>query len=126
MIPTKELQLGDWVRIYDIEQQELKATGQIWEIRQEDVTVDTDGTDDHMWYCTDQCLQPIPITEDILKKYGFFYKGGIWVVKTQPRLGWYPRQHQLIVDYHTFPVDVEFVHQLQHVMRAVGLKEVEP
>lgn len=71
-------------------------------------------------------LEPIPITENILKKYGFFYKGGIWVVKTQPRLGWYPRQHQLIVDYHTFPVDVEFVHQLQHVMRAVGLKEVEP
>ena len=123
MIDTRDIMIGDWVRIYDIEQQELKATGQIWEIRQEDVTVDTDGTDDHMWYCTDQCLQPIAIIPTILKKNGWFYKGGIWVKKGPVRLGWYEKKKELIIGYHTMPIIVEFVHTLQHIIRLLGLEE---
>ena len=124
MIPTTDLQLGDWVRIYDIEQQALKATGQIWEIRQEDVTVDTDGTDDHMWYCTDHCLQPIPITPTILEKNGWFTKdGAIWFKKGPVRMGWYKKNCEFIAGYHTMPFIVEFVHQLQHVIRLLGMED---
>lgn len=123
MIPTKELQLGDWVRIYDIEQQALKATGRIWEIQQEDVTVDTDGTDAGMWYCTEQCLQPVCITPELLKKNGWFFKTNIWVKKGPVRLGWYEKKKELIIGYHTMPIIVEFVHTLQHIIRLLGLEE---
>ena len=124
MIPTTDLQLGDWVRIYDIEQQALKATGQIWEIRQEDVTVDTDGTDDNMWYCTDHCLQPIPIIPAILEKNGWFTKdGAIWFKKGPVRMGWYKKNCEFIAGYHTMPFIVEFVHQLQHVIKILGMED---
>ena len=123
MIKCTDLQLGDWVRIYDIEQQALKATGQIWEIRQEDVTVDTDGTDDGMWYCTDQCLQPIAITPAILEKNGWEFKGGIWVKKGPIRCGWRPHNKELIVGYHTLPMAVEFIHQLQNILIDYGLTD---
>lgn len=124
MIDTRDIMIGDWVRIYDIEQQALKATGQIWEIRQEDVTVDTDGTDDHMWYCTDQCLQPIAITPAILEKNGWFTTdGAIWFKKGPVRMGWYKKNCEFIAGYHTMPFIVEFVHQLQHVIKLLGLEE---
>ena len=124
MIPTTDLQLGDWVRIYDIEQQELKATGQIWEIRQEDVTVDTDGTDDGIWYSTDHCLQPIIITTAILEKNGWFTKdGAVWFKKGPVRMGWYKKNCEFIAGYHTMPIVVEFVHTLQHIIRLLGLEE---
>lgn len=124
MIPTTDLQLGDWVRIYDIEQQAIKATGQIWEIRQEDVTVDTDGTDAGMWYCTDLCLQPIPITTAILEKNSWFTKdGAIWFKKGPVRMGWYKKNCEFIAGYHTMPFIVEFVHQLQHVIKMLGMED---
>ena len=124
MIKCTDLQLGDWVRIYDIEQQALKATGQIWEIRQEDVTVDTDGTDDHMWYCTDHCLQPIAITPAILERNGWFTKdGAIWFKKGPVRMGWYKKNCEFIAGYHTMPFIVEFVHQLQHVIKLLGMED---
>lgn len=124
MIKCTDLQLGDWVRIYDIEQQELRATGQIWEIRQEDVTVDTDGTDAGMWYCTDHCLQPIIITPAILEKNGWFTKDGeIWFKKGPVRMGWYKKNCEFIAGYHTMPFIVEFVHQLQHVIKMLGMED---
>lgn len=124
MIKCTDLQIGDWVRIYDIEQQALKATGQIWEIRQEDVTVDTDGTDAGMWYCTDHCLQPIKITPVILEKNGWFTKdGAIWFKKGPVRMGWYKKNCEFIAGYHTMPFIVEFVHQLQHVIKMLGMED---
>ncbi len=124
MIKCTELQIGDWVRIYDIEQQALKATGRIWEIQQEDVTVDTDGTDAGMWYSTEQCLQPVCITPELLKKNGWFTKdGAIWYKKGPVRLGWYEKKKELIIGYHTMPIIVEFVHTLQHIIRLLGLEQ---
>lgn len=120
----KDLQLGDWVRIYDIEQQELRATGKIWEIRQEDVTVDTDGTEAGMWYCTDQCLYPIAITHEILDKNEWEYKSGIWFKRGPIRLGWYERNKQLIIGYHTYPAVVEYAHEMQRIQRLLGLEEM--
>ena len=68
-------------------------------------------------------LKPITLTGEILEKNGFELKEGIYVLKSNPRLGWYPKEKQLIVHYCTFPVKIEFVHQMQNIMLDLGIKE---
>ena len=68
-------------------------------------------------------LNPIEITPFILEKNGLELKEGIYVLKSNPRLGWYPKEKQLIVHYCTFPAKIEFVHQLQNIMIDFGIKD---
>ena len=68
-------------------------------------------------------LCPIPLTPAILEKNGFELKEGIYVLKSNPRLGWYPKEKQLVIHYCTFPTKIEFVHQLQNIMIDLGIKE---
>ena len=69
-------------------------------------------------------LQPIPIIPAILEKNGWFTKNGaIWFKKGPVRMGWYKKNCEFIAGYHTMPFIVEFVHQLQHVIRLLGMEE---
>lgn len=69
-------------------------------------------------------LNPIPITPTILEKNGWFTKdGAIWFKKGPVRMGWYKKNCEFIAGYHTMPFIVEFVHQLQHVIRLLGMEE---
>lgn len=80
-------------------------------------------SDNSTCYTSPKLLQPIPLTGEILEKNGFFLREGIYVLKSNPRLGWYPKEKQLVVHYCTFPVRVEWVHQMQNIMIDLGIKE---
>ena len=69
-------------------------------------------------------LQPIPIIPTILEKNGWFTKdGAIWFKKGPVRMGWYKKNCEFIAGYHTLPFVVEFVHQLQHVIKMLGMED---
>lgn len=69
-------------------------------------------------------LNPIPITPAILEKNGWFTKDGtIWFKKGPVRMGWYKKNCEFIAGYHTMPFIVEFVHQLQHVIKMLGMED---
>lgn len=80
-------------------------------------------SDNSTCYSSPKLLQPIPLTPAILEKNGWEKHEGIYVLKSQPRMGWYPKTGQIIIDYHTFVITVEFVHQLQHIMKMVGIEQ---
>lgn len=69
-------------------------------------------------------LNPIPITPAILEKNGWFTKdGAIWFKKGPVRMGWYKKNCEFIAGYHTLPFVVEFIHQLQHVIKMLGMED---
>lgn len=68
-------------------------------------------------------LQPIPLTPEILEKSGWSLKDGIWIKYGPIRIGWRPHNKELIMGYHTLPMAVEFVHQLQNLIRDYGLTD---
>lgn len=69
-------------------------------------------------------LMPIPITPAILEKNGWLTKdGAIWFKKGPVRMGWYKKNCEFIAGYHTMPFIVEFVHQLQHVIKMLGMED---
>ena len=68
-------------------------------------------------------IHPVPLTPAILEQNGWFLANGIWVLKSSPRLGWNPRTKELITGYYTFPATIEYVHQLQILMRMLGVEE---
>lgn len=75
-------------------------------------------------YSDPKMLNPIPITSAILEKNGWFTKdGAVWFKKGPVRMGWYKKNCEFIAGYHTMPFIVEFVHQLQHVIRLLGMEE---
>lgn len=39
------------------------------------------------------------------------------------RMGWYKKNCEFIAGYHTMPFIVEFVHQLQHVIKMLGMED---
>ena len=66
---------------------------------------------------------PVPITHDILAKNGWELKNGVMVFKNDViRLGW-KENGTLIFGYYEWPIKVTAVHQLQHILRDVGLVE---
>lgn len=66
---------------------------------------------------------PIPITHDILTKNGWESKNGAMVFKNDViRLGW-KEDGTLVFGYYEWPIKVTAIHQLQHILRDVGLVE---
>ena len=70
----------------------------------------------------DECTG-YPLTPAVLEQNGWFLANGVWVLKSSPRLGWNPRTKELITGYYTFPATIEYVHQLQILMRLLGVEE---
>lgn len=71
----------------------------------------------------DEEIVPVLLTSAILEQNGWFLANGVWVLKSSPRLGWNPRTKELITGYYTFPATIEYVHQLQILMRMLGVEE---
>lgn len=70
-------------------------------------------------------LQPISITPELLKRNGWKYFQGIYVLKSTPRLGWYPKAKQLIIGYAMVDITIEYVHELQHLLRICKLDDIK-
>ena len=111
-----ELRIGNWVEIQGLESKII--------------LVDTEGCICENEYCEDfennnitQNLQPIPLTEEWLLKFGFEYSdlngdSGLWKI---PPFQIYGKYNQFIYDYR---LDVNYVHQLQNLYFALTGQEL--
>lgn len=119
-----ELMIGDWVR---------HANGTPMQVTRIDYTQGGGhfacGTP-HCWEYNNK-FEPIPLTEEILKANGFeehVGEKGAYGVTTAP---YFKRDDspEVFCDGHPFavwfdePVDIKYVHQLQHVLRLYGAKK---
>lgn len=67
-------------------------------------------------------LYPVLITPEILEKNGWKKKSGYWVLKGfETRLGW--KLGQLIVGYSATPKPIFCVHELQNMMKVLGIEK---
>lgn len=53
------------------------------------------------------------LTKEILHEMGWKEYGGVMVLRSTPRLGWYAKDGKLIVGYTEVPFPVETVEELQ-------------
>ena len=99
---AEELMLYDWVLVKDKPLRALKLSiGEVYDAR------------------------PIPITPETLARYGWKQTGGLWwVLKGKARLGWNERTKEMIVGFSAFPAQIEYVHQLQHLLRLLDMKDM--
>ena len=122
MIRKQDLQVGDYVHLgigAERYPRPLAVAGVLGNIYLESI-----GGEDGVMCVEDEEVHPVIITEEILEKNGWIYASGVWYIKSKPRLGWYPMTGQLIIDFHTFYAPIKYVHQLQHMMRLLGIEEV--
>lgn len=114
--------IGDYLRFKDDEEQQIILNVQgvsgdgtcLVSINGDTVLDEVDISD-----LTGMCITPT-----ILEKNGWFTKNGaIWFKKGPVRMGWYKKNCQFIAGYHTMPFIVEFVHQLQHVIKMLGMED---
>ena len=114
---AKELMIGDWV--YNTHNRKPE---QVCEIRERMVMLDYNDLYDY-----DE-IEPIPLTEEILKANGYeehVGEKGAYGVTIAPH---FKRDDspEVFCDGHPFavwfdePVDIKYVHQLQHVLRLYG------
>jgi hypothetical protein len=111
-----ELRIGNWVEIQGLESKII--------------SVDTEGCICENEYCEDfennnitQNLQPIPLTEEWLERFGFEYSdlngdSGLWKI---PPFQIYGKCNQFIYEY---ALDVNYVHQLQNLYFALTGEEL--
>ena len=115
-----ELMIGDWV--YNTHNRKPE---QVCEIRERMVMLDYNDLYDY-----DE-IEPIPLTEEILKANGYeehVGEKGAYGVTIAPH---FKRDDspEVFCDGHPFsvwfdePVDIKYVHQLQHVLRLYGAEK---
>lgn len=117
---AKELMIGDWVM-----NTHNRKPEQVCEIRERMVMLDYNDLYDY-----DE-IEPIPLTEEILKANGYeehVGEKGVYGVTIAPH---FKRDDspEVFCDGHPFavwfdePVDIKYVHQLQHVLRLYGAEK---
>jgi len=117
-----DFMVGDWVRLIGDDDGLLKVQVEI--VSDESIFAYIDD-DDAMDELGDDDIEGIPIAPEILEKNGWERHEYMYVLKSNPRLGWYTKTHELIIGYHTFPIVVNFVHELQHLMKMLCLEEIK-
>ena len=123
MISKKDLQVGDYVHLgigAERHPHPLTVAGVLG-----DIYLDSDCEEDGVFVVEEEEVSPVLISPEILEKNGWVYIEGIWALKSKPRLGWYPKTAQLIIDFRTFYMEIKYVHQLQHMMRLIGIDEIK-
>lgn len=125
MIDVKDIMLGDWCCfLTGKDNDRLSMPMQVCLVSEGEVYLTFDENEADPWICEPVELMPIAITPAILEKNGWFTKdGAVWFKKGPVRMGWYKKNCEFIAGYHTMPFIVEFVHQLQHVIRLLGMEE---
>ena len=118
---AKELMIDDWVK-----QKHSGLLLKVCAIEPPYVRADGEGGQFH-----EDTIEPIPLTEEILKANGFeehVGEKGAYGVTTAP---YFKRDDspEVFCDGHPFavwfdePVDIKYVHQLQHVLRLYGAEK---
>jgi len=126
MIDPRELVLGSWCCfLTGADNDKLSMPMKVCCPYENEVDLTFDENEADPLVCEPEELMPIPIIPAILKKNGWFYKNGYWTKKGPVRLSWKEKGATLIAGYWTVPCAVEFVHQLQLVLRLLGLEDIE-
>lgn len=120
-IGIEELMVGDWV-VYDpnvFEEDEMERWHDLEATRIESPEDINDAES--------ECYYPIDITPELLADNGFIRKGGFHFVSDRKRdatIGWIEGDNTVCVNDVTLPVKVEYIHELQHIMRICGFKDL--
>lgn len=124
MIQCKDLSIGSFVRFLK-DDGTLSDPLEVSDLYHENATLIPSGEYiDDSFYVFDYEMMPIPITGEILEKNGWSHKNGYWTKKGPVRLSWKENGFELIAGFWTLPVAIEHVHQLQNVVRLLGLEEM--
>ena len=118
---AKELMIGDWVA-----QKHSGLLLKVSEVRPPYIIADGEDGQFH-----EDTLEPIPLTEEMLKANGYeehVGEKGAYGVTIAPH---FKRDDspEVFCDGHPFavwfdePVDIKYVHQLQHVLRLYGAEK---
>lgn len=122
---AKELMIGDWVNV-----PKLNKPVRVGAVYRTMIMPNPDDDDVHS-LIGDEYLEPIPLTEEILKANGYeehVGEKGAYGVTIAPH---FKRDDspEVFCDGHPFavwfdePVDIKYVHQLQHVLRLYGAEK---
>ena len=122
MIDIRDIRMGNYLS-YLIGDDKLSMPMSVCFISEGEVCLTFDGNEADPWYIEPITLMPIAITGDILKRNGWSFVNGLWVKRGPLRLGWNESKAELIVGYHTLPMAVEFVHQLQNILWDFGIED---
>ena len=122
---ANELQIGDYVNY----------RGQIIKVTS---LYDKGGSNEVGWsdkesvWVNGRCIEPIPLTPEILEKNGFVLKEkemGMYGVNIAPHYTRDDVPFEVFCDGVPFaiwfkgPVNIEYVHQLQHALRLCGIEK---
>lgn len=122
MIHSTELQIGDWVYIFDPDYKEEKEAYKVSEIREDGIrTYMFSDTYEEGWF------EPIPLTPEILEKNGFEKVSSVDYklpyAESLAERGFYLENRvsglYMITDHQLMPII--YVHELQRVLRCCGL-----
>jgi hypothetical protein len=110
---------------------ELRIGNYINEVEDGLIIVNSIDSREHRFYVTDQngdingedFIEPIPLTEEWLERFGFEYSdlngdSGLWKI---PPFQIYGKYNQFLYDYR---LDVNYVHQLQNLYFALTGEEL--
>lgn len=126
MIDPRELSIGSWCCfLTGKDNDKLSMPMKVCCLYENEACLTFDENEADPWYCSPEELMPIKIDKAILEKNGWFYKNGYWTKKGPVRLSWHEKDATLIAGYWTVPCAVEFVHQIQTILRLLGLEDIE-
>jgi hypothetical protein len=121
---ARDLMIGDWVQVPCLidNTENYNAWCQIKQLRDGDL--DVIGFKELSY---DE-IEPIPITPEILEKNGFKYMTDLWYTQTKEMK---PIQIvfketnviTLSINCTPVPINLKYVHQLQHALRLYGIKK---
>lgn len=112
---ANELMIGDWVYQALYKDAEIPNKGHVWKA----VMVT------YLPFDEDWAIEPIPLTEEILKKNGRLYNGGWrrYLLHDNMNVSYDLDRHQFEYKYSRIE-NIRYVHQLQHILRLCGLNEI--
>lgn len=120
---VSDLMIGDWVKVVDDDTNEI-IIGKIKYIDGEHSNVNVIIFDDSVSYpFSIDCIQPIPLTPEILKKNGFVYSD-IPFEQSWQQFGlsiWGTMGNYHISCGMNISMDVSNVHELQHAMKLCNI-----
>ena len=126
-----EVQVGDWVYLYapDEDGKEKQYIGKVCAFSNHgglgldgdcDIEYDVEYCDAEYFDST----EPIPLTLSLLSANDWILASGKMVLKGKSiRLGWDIKTHKFYIGYGELPDPVEYVHQVQHILRVCGMEE---
>ena len=126
---ANEIQIGDWLYYKG---QFNAFPFKVESITKKKVGYHAEPNEHRMYYLRLSECKPIPLTLEILEKNGFEYKEGeigLYGVKIAPHYTRDDVPFEVFCDGEPFaiwfkePVNIKFVHQLQHALRLCGIEK---